>query len=297
MAVGRNWIRPIRHGLTFLFALSFGILLYFHQKDENCLGGSTRSLMKVAVGTDAKPDILERKLSQAYIWLKKTLFHGEATIEDQPKDRRCNHFHSCKSHALVGFGRSFLLGFTIRSCFALLPLLLKPTKLMKKSPRIFTDRDILSLGVFLGLLSGGNRAIQCILRRIRGVEDGWNQLIAGFVVGWSFVLNGSIEVGMYVLSKAAEAVYRWLVKMRAIKPIWMGDKFLFSLSTAIMFYCSIWEPHHVRFSYFKFLVKASGNRYGRCVKAFAPVREDCGIPGLSEYLQWKERVTPFLKNV
>lgn len=290
----RGWVRPIKHGMTLLFSLAFGLLVYFQKHDEKCLGTSTRGLLRVAVGAESRPDILELRIANLYALLKKK-FTGNATIEEFPKDRWCSHRYSCKSFALVGFCRSFLLGLGIRLAFTLVPLLLTPSKLLKNPRKIFNS-SLFALGTFLGILSGGHRALACLLRRIRNKEDGWNEFLGGFIAGLSFVLNGSTEVGMYVASKAAEAIFRNGVKEGIVKPLPHGEILLFALGTATMFWVSIWEPHNLRPSYFKFLVKASGYKYGTVCKAFAPVREEFGVPSPEVYYKWKEKVAPFLKN-
>jgi len=219
-------------------------------------------------------------------------FSGTFPISEPPKHQLCKHHWSCKAYSLVGFMKSFSLGFLIRTALIIVPLLLTPKKLLKK-PSILLNKNIVKLGLFLGLMSGGSRAIECSLRAIRSKEDGYNQLIAGFVAGFSFLLNGSVEIAMYVASKAAESVYYHLVNKGWPISLPHGEVVAFSLACGIMYNISLYEPHNLRPSYLKFLTRASAGKYAKIVKAFAPIREEYGIPNIVEYQKWGERVKEF----
>jgi len=101
-------------------------------------------------------------------------------------------------------------------------------------------------------MSGGSRAIECSLRAIRGKEDGFNQLISGFLAGFSFLLNGSLEIAMYVGSKAGESLFYHLVNRGYLVSLPYGEVIAFALACGVMFSVSLYEPHNLRPSYLKF---------------------------------------------
>jgi len=145
-------------------------------------------------------------------------------------------------------------------------------------------------------MSLGTRVMQCSLRAIRGKEDGYNQLLAGLLAGCSFLLNGSEEIAMYVASKAAESGLYHLVNNGWLPSIPFGDIISFALSCGIMFSVALYEPHNIRPSYLRFLTRASAGKYATIVKAFAPIREEYGIPNLKGYNEWNQRMERFLSK-
>eukprot|EP01118_Nematostelium_gracile_P013871 TRINITY_DN5292_c0_g1_i1.p1 TRINITY_DN5292_c0_g1~~TRINITY_DN5292_c0_g1_i1.p1 ORF type:complete len:476 (+),score=76.03 TRINITY_DN5292_c0_g1_i1:168-1430(+) len=290
MGASRNYWSPVKNGMTYLFASAMALLVYFQNYHENVLGQSTHGLLKLCLGQETRPDFIEVKMSKIYSNLKKKMF---GPISEPPKHQLCKHQWSCRAYALVGFMKSFSLGFLIRLALKLAPLFLNPKKLIKK-PSILLDANILRLGLFLGLMNGISRSSICILRALRGKDDGLNALFSGYLAGFSFLLNGSTEVAMYVASKAAESLYYHLVNLGYLFKLPYGEVLAFAASCGVMFVASVFEPHNIRPSYIKFLTRASGGRYGWIVKAFAPVREEYGVPNPEAYFKWKKGIQKFL---
>ena len=57
-------------------------------------------------------------------------------------------------------------------------------------------------------MSGGPRATECFLRWSRGgADDGLNSFLAGLVGGLGVVFFSSIDVAMYICTKALEASF------------------------------------------------------------------------------------------
>jgi len=132
--------------------------------------------------------------------------------------------------------------------------------------------------------------VSCSLRAIRETEDGWNQLLAGFFAGFAFLFNGSTEIAMYVASKAAESSYYHCVNNGWLPSLPFGEVIAFSLSCGILFNVCLYEPHNLGLSYFKFLNQISDGKYTKITKAFAPIREEYGIPNMHAYKLWNSLI-------
>lgn len=283
----RGLVQPVRGGLTALFAISMAVLVPLHRaRAQHVLAGSTRGLLALAFGHEDTPDPLEANLSRVYAALP--------TRSGPAHHPTCKHRHGCAAYALIGLVRSFLLGVGISSALSLLPVLFNPRKF--RARKLF-NISILKLGVFLGCLNATARNIGCMLRWFRDKEDGLNHSIAGFLAGLCFVINASSEVGMYVASKTAESLFKIAVGKGLVRPLPHGELLTFGLGCSIMFYTSVWEPHVLRPSYFKFLHKASAGRYGIIVRNFAPIREEMGVAAPAIYAMWKEKTGKFFNKL
>jgi len=293
MGESRGLWKPIKHGLTFLFATALGLLLYYRQYEENVLSGSTKGLLNLCIGLESRPDFIEVKMSKLYNSLKTKIF---GPISEPPKHQLCHHSWSCRAYVLVGFMKSFSLGVLVRAALVILPLVMSPVKLLHalKKPKVLSS--IFKLGLFLGIMSGGSRAVTCSLRATRGKEDGLNQFLGGFIAGFAFLLNGSTEIAMYVASKAAESTFYHLVNCGWLKSLPYGEVVAFALSCGILFNNALYEPHNVRPSYIKFLTRASGGKYAAIAKCFKPIVEEYGVPNPAEYEKWNTKVKKFFEK-
>jgi len=291
----RGVVKQVKNGILYLFCISMGFLLYFQKNEPSLLSGSTRTLLRLFIGAESFPDAFEQRVERIYF--KITDFVSSKILRRKPTSRRkkihridsdshsesksnqiCFHGRGgCAPYITIGFLRSFLLGVVIRCLFLFLPFLLTPKKLGKQVPKLL-EKSSWSLAMFLGILGGGSRLIQCALRRIRGTEDGLNQFIAGAIVGLAFKFNQSTEVAMYVASKAAESIYFMMVNRGLIKPFPHGETITFSAATGFLFFVALLEPQNVRPSYRKFLTRASGGWWPSIAGAFTPVRKAIGIP-------------------
>jgi len=206
--------------------------------------------------------------------------------------RLCKHSYGCKTYAVVGFLKSFLLGLTIKASFVFFPaLILNPKQFFTRfSSHLFKafSKNTFLFALFWGIMSGGPRGTECFLRYLRGVDDGVNSVIAGFVGGMGVVFFSSIDVAMYIASKAVEALYYFSVEKGIIKSRKNGQILLFAFCTASLFYASAYEPHNLRESYFIWLLKASRGHWAHFFKAFTPVRLESGVPDIQSYNRWEK---------
>uniref|UniRef100_A0A6B2L3R6 Transmembrane protein 135 N-terminal domain-containing protein n=1 Tax=Arcella intermedia TaxID=1963864 RepID=A0A6B2L3R6_9EUKA len=297
MGTSRGFLPEIKNGREILFTVSFAILVYFHRHHRKVLANSVNQLLKVIVGVESEMDFLEERVSKIYFWYKNKFPRSLGFIfsEDEntaPNTRKCKHSYGCKTYAVVGFLKAFLLGFFVKTSFVFLPaLLLGPHKILSNFSKLVSKvlvKSTLQFSLFWGIMSGGPRGTECFLRWIRGTDDGINSLLAGFVGGLSVVFFSSIDVAMYIASKAAESLFNELVERNVMKPVNHGEVLLFSLSTAALFYASAYEPHNLRRSYFSWLMKFSEGHWAHFYKAFTPVRLEAGVPDITAYNKWEK---------
>jgi len=294
MLVSRGLIPPIRHGREILFTLSFSVLVYFHKHHRHLLPGSVNSLLKVIIGVENNMDIIEKHVSKFYFWYKQhmpefieCLFSED---ENTSSHRLCKHSYGCKTYAFVGFLKAFLLGLAIKASFVFFPaIVLNPKNFFSGfASNIYKvlGKSTLQFALFWGIMSGGPRGTECLLRYIRGVDDGVNSVIAGFVGGLGVVFFSSIELAMYIASKAVETLFYFAVERKITKSRKHGEILLFAFCTASLFYASAYEPHNIRESYFSWLLKASRGHWAYFFEAFTPVRLEAGVPDIQAYNNW-----------
>lgn len=284
MLADRGIVQPIRYGMVYLFACSLAVLLYYFTYLPHLLGTSEASFMRLFFG---KEDKLDNFLINKFKLVKSFRRYIESK---NPNDRTpfCKHSLNCKLYSIEGMIKGFLIGYGTRTALNLLPLLANPRKLLsiQKVLSIFGFSAV-KFGVFLGLTTSGGRGIQCLLRHKRGVEDGMNELIAGFIAGLSFFLIVSTEIGMYATSKACYVLIKALAHQGTIPTIAHAEPLVFSFCTALLFYSGFFQPHYLRPSYFNFLIRAASKIYPQTFKNSENiVRTNLG----PSYQVWKTEV-------
>eukprot|EP01116_Phalansterium_solitarium_P009832 TRINITY_DN24157_c0_g1_i1.p1 TRINITY_DN24157_c0_g1~~TRINITY_DN24157_c0_g1_i1.p1 ORF type:complete len:458 (-),score=112.08 TRINITY_DN24157_c0_g1_i1:505-1878(-) len=259
------FFRYYKHGLTFVFAVAMAVLCVFKRFEPSVLGNSERVFIDGVVGIDSAPDRLETFVARRLDAVRRALsFKPVAKLA--PSSPLCAHRGDCAHHSELGFVKGFLIGYMLKAALGLLPTLMafrawrSPTARQRILSKCF-GRAALESGLFLGLLSGGTRAMRCLLRAVRGRDDGINQFIAAFVGSFSFTFSNSVEIAMYFASKAADTCYRYLQQKGYVRPVPYGHALLFAASTGIMLAVSFWEPHNVRPGYISYLRKATGGHY------------------------------------
>jgi hypothetical protein len=102
-------------------------------------------------------------------------------------------------------------------------------------------------------------------------------LATGFAAGMTTFAHPSVEVSMYMYSKALDAIFNVLVAWGWIRPIPNGAALLFSLMTGIAFYAGIYENSTIRKSYFRFLCRMSNGRVKHFEKLSPVLAKASGI--------------------
>ena len=89
---------------------------------------------------------------------------------------------------------------------------------------VFTSKDSLDMGLFLGLYNLGFKGTNCLLRNVRGKEDAFNSIVAGAVAGSSMMFWKSTEIALYLFARALESIFSALVSRGYVKPVPHGGK-------------------------------------------------------------------------
>jgi hypothetical protein len=271
MLVDRGVVKPIKHSMGILFAVSWAVLSYYQKHKPECLN-NVGAIVKFLNGEEGKPELLERKLSGHSL----AMLHQESQNDHVCPHRK--HGTRCEVHWITNFSQSFLFGYGLKGLLALASNLLRirafNAKTMKDVLMKSFGKQQLRFGLFLGLLSALSRCIKCILRITRGKDDAINTLVAGFIAGLSSYLSSSLEISMYIFAKAIQTVFNHLTMLGKIKPLPYGAELLYSFFTALVFYAGLWEPHNIRPSYLSFLHKITGGLWHEYLTSNKPLREE-----------------------
>ncbi|KAK5582356.1 hypothetical protein RB653_003939 [Dictyostelium firmibasis] len=237
-----------------------------NQNQENASNEEINTELPHIIDTNVSQEELESEIKREEQSIKVT----EVTTDDstKPSEREyinkngiCKHRDHCVISTLKTLIRGFAIGYGLRAGIALLTGLVlrklyrNPRKLINQS---ILHKDPIGFGLFLGFYTGGFKGINCLLRAIRGKEDGLNSIIAGFIAGSSMMFSKSTEMALYLFARALESLFNAAVKRGYLKSYKHGDSVLFCLCTTILFHGFVWEPTAVRPSYMKFISKVAG---------------------------------------
>jgi hypothetical protein len=185
-------------------------------------------------------------------------------------------------YSSIGVVRGFLIGLILKGGLSLVSLAGKPHKIKKATFWKREGKLVMKMAFFLSFLSGGSRALVHLIKKLRGgVDSPMNSAIAGLVAGSASILSGNIEVSMYLASKAANALVQLALRKAQIPTPALGAAFMYALATATIFYQSAFEPHNLRPSYWKFLVRVTNGHIHHFGVLAADYRRELGIPGPS----------------
>lgn len=184
-------------------------------------------------------------------------------------------------HSALGFVRGALIGLILKGGLVAASLVSKPYKIRKATFWRREGKLILKMAAFMSFLSGGSRALVALLKQIRGVDDPLNSAVAGLLAGTSAIFSGvaNIEISMYLAAKAANGLVQLALRKAEIPTPALGSAFMYALATAIIFYQTAFEPHNLRPSYWKFLLRVTNNHIHHFGVLAADYRRELGIAG------------------
>ncbi|KAL1517740.1 hypothetical protein ABEB36_001471 [Hypothenemus hampei] len=313
MALSRGIVRNIPYGDVGIFGISMAILLtYYKSGHHRDVPDSMFKILKFVIGP------YEEKDFGARVTLESNTFYKQPRVDKSPKGtsrwvpnqkrsnvilhlvfqmlkiykkliyrvkcfgrhKTCPHPFSCFYYFLEGSGKMFGIGLGIQITLKLVLNIRKLFASPKAIKQILLRKDILNLGLFLGLYSGVFRGSLCILRRIFGKDDATFAFPASLLAALAFKKYPDTTVALYILWKAAQITYNIGIEKGFVPKITGFTEFLYCLSTGILFHAAILEPNNLRPSYWKFLHSISGGRIA-CM-----AREPLDVWGLntSKYL-------------
>ena len=128
----------------------------------------------------------------------------------------CRHKSpDCFTNSVQGLIQNLKIGIKIRLAFTLLQIILRGGKLnsIKLS-------DQLRFPVFLASFAFVSKIIICILRRLRGKDEGLHGFLSGFLAGLTLLINNDKNtrklLALYLLSRAYGATYSSLNERKLV---------------------------------------------------------------------------------
>lgn len=197
------------------------------------------------------------------------------------KNQHCHHqdFSCAEDIMLLGFGRSFLMGWAAAVAWQTIPKMLN-FRLQIQAFRWSTIKVGMSLATFSIIY----RSVRCFLRHQTNRNDYSSLacLLAGSLAFGSlnFVTLPGGSLPLYLLWKAIEAYFEFTT--RRYMPCVNGTVplLLYSLATAQLFYAAVLEPKYIKSSYKRFLDRVTENKLSQINR---PVLEVFGTNSSAGY--------------
>ncbi|EDV91315.1 transmembrane protein 135 [Drosophila grimshawi] len=273
MAEARNWVHPIPHGQTLIFACSMSALLYLYRLSAT--DDSIFNILRIFVGKDEAGPIvkIEHMLpgeQPAPSRLRPTVNFTTAadwvriyTNLIRGRNDSCRHKSSCISNAIVGGLRPFAGGVALQVALKLvmnIKSVFQGKMLWRK--QIF-NRNTLQLGVFMGSFSFLFKSMSCLLRHCFDRDEALFAIPAGLVASLAFTQYPDNTVALYVMWKAIQ-ILSGIGQERGILPrIPNFMMYMYAFFTAVLFHTGIVEAQSLRPNYYKFLQAISGERLNK----------------------------------
>ncbi|XP_071954696.1 transmembrane protein 135-like isoform X2 [Antedon mediterranea] len=236
MLVSRGYARRIKYGEVLLFSLTSAMcMLLFKSKD--LLSPDIDSMLKKFVGNEESGNAQKmnssstsKKSIELYFpkILQKCVKVIITKLKAEPTHKLCNHTSSCLYSCVASLCRQFGIGYLIQMVFNILKSMMRVNKIPSGLLHSLYHHDNFRLGIFLGLYTAIFKTLCCTFRWFRKTDHPIHGLIAGFAAGLSSVFYRSTTTTLYFLLKILQSVL---------------------------------EPHHIRPSYWSFLLRLTGNKF------------------------------------
>jgi len=172
------------------------------------------------------------------------------------KTPHCKHQNSCFKNTFYGMIRTGGWGFLAKggSSFAITILLkgalFKPSKWLGALLASFR-LDTIRFGAALGAIVGTYKAVLCLLRKLRGVDDAINAAIAGFMCGITLAIDVKSrrkDIALYIFAKAVSVL---VTNLGLVFP--HSETLAFMTMCGFIHYSYFHEPEILPGSYKRFL--------------------------------------------
>ncbi|CAF1487993.1 unnamed protein product [Adineta ricciae] len=296
MGVQRKFYTPLHNGEILLFAAASSIYTYMLKKSfEHKHNTLLFSTMKLLIGEDEcaaphkiKPPSEPKKKSLYFALFYKYLKCVQQWPQIQNKNQpTCKHKYHCLLHVLLGFVKRFFVGVLIQ---LLLHFISSPLRFLRHPTLFFLtlNRNMLSLGKFLGFYSAIYRIVSCLLRNILKHDRPAHGLLAGYLAGFSMLFFKSSTLAMYMMAKLIETVYLKYAHRGKLPFFSYFDSILYSLSTALVFHAAVVEPQAMRPAYYRFLERLTGGYFSQVNR---PMMECFGVCSAKLFPNYKLPLT------
>ncbi|CAG9761508.1 unnamed protein product [Ceutorhynchus assimilis] len=296
MALSRGLVRNIPYGDIAIFGTSMAVLLtYYKSGHHQDVPDAMFKILRFVIGPYEEKDFGARVTHETNTFYRQQVSssgnapsriqEGSSQVRKQTstvwhlvtqmlriykkliykvkcfgRHQSCPHPFSCLYYVLGGTGKMFSVGLGLQITLKLVLNLKKIFASPKAVKQIFLRKDILNVGLFLGLYCGAFRGSLCILRRIFGKDHPSYAFPASLLASLAFKKYPDTTVGLYVMWKAAQITYSIGIQKGYVPKVPGFTEFLYCLSTGILFHAAILEPTNLRPSYWKFLHSISGGR-------------------------------------
>ncbi|XP_055628459.1 transmembrane protein 135-like [Toxorhynchites rutilus septentrionalis] len=274
----RGMVKSLPFGEIVIFGLSTATLLYFYrlnrQKDYK---DSMFDVFQFALG---KSEVLHSEQSNenlpqrrsttgntprasSYNFIQmavKVYLNLISKIKSLSRHHLCRHRYSCAYSILSGGTRMFSIGLGIQVIMKILFQTKRVIRRPKLFKRIFLNRGIFKLGLFLGCFTSLYKLSSCMLRHITNSDKAAYAIPSGLLASVSFGFYADNTIALYIMWKTLQMTYNWGVEKGYVPKIPGFTVFLYCASTALLFHAATLEPMNLRPSYWKFLYSISGGR-------------------------------------
>ncbi|KAI8044557.1 transmembrane protein 135-like [Drosophila gunungcola] len=272
MLEARGLVRSIPNGQVLIMGLSVTALMYLYRvglhktvaKDATfkalglIVGKEEEGPLKtpvVATSQSSRQAALNFRCISSYLQLYDRLLNA--------KHPSCPHKRGCAPYALLGGLKPFLGGVSLSVG---LKLLLNITKIfqfkMQWRKQIF-NKGSLQLGLALGIFSLLFKTTSCSLRHSFGYDNALFAIPAGLIGSIGLLRFPNTTVALYLMWKALQLFYNWGSAEGKLPEVPNFAMIMYAFFTAVLFHAAILEARALRPSYYKFLMKISGNRISR----------------------------------
>ena len=161
------------------------------------------------------------------------------------RTRFCKHSeHSCLKNAVTTFLGLFAKGYLIKCGLSLLLLLAKQRTRAFKHLASVLGTDSLRFASFVSLFSALFPLVQCLLRTVRGKEDGLNAALAGAVASLSVLLDDRerrSHLVPFIFVRSLWFGLNGLDRNKVVKKVPKGEVITLSFVGVCMFYFFVCE--------------------------------------------------------
>ncbi|RXG72711.1 Transmembrane protein [Armadillidium vulgare] len=244
----RGYVKPIPKGEVLLFSLVmmlYGYLLKSSKEEKSMIN----SILKFVLGNEESG-----AGSQHNSVLSNSKYNGRFRHHTCPHNRSCL-FYTLKAGA-VGWskGYAFEVGFKLLVQF---PRIIKNPLLIIQ---ILSSRNAFGAAAFIGWFSAAFKGICCASRHISNRDKPVHGVYAGAFAALGMLFNSSPSLALYSFWKALETLYSKGVEAEVLPIIPGGIELLYSLSTAYLFHCAVWENFSLKPSYWRFLMDLTSGK-------------------------------------
>ncbi|KAI0232208.1 Transmembrane protein 135 [Lamellibrachia satsuma] len=208
--------------------------------------GSRESDMCLASGTFIPPEgaAVYKRFLPSDVWPILEMKHS-----------LCRHQGGCVYTLIKSSVRCLCGGFALQAAVKVVSSISSILRRPRALRHALLHQHNLQLGAFLASFTALFQGMSCLLRHLLGQENATHGLLAGLLAGTSMFLYKSSTVALYMTSKLTEILYMKGIEAGLLPYVQSADILLYAVSMSLIIHVAILEPHNLRPTYWKFLLK------------------------------------------